>query len=51
MTERFPFGPSTRPAPPPFSLVNSASLQIGPQRSRVRSGESGPLTARTDPTQ
>ena len=30
---------------PPFPLVNSASLQIGPQRSRARSG---PLTARTD---
>ena len=30
ISERFPFGPSTRPPPPPFSLVNSASLQIGP---------------------
>ena len=31
LTERFPFGPSTRPdSPPPFPLVNSASLQIGP---------------------
>ena len=42
--ERFPSGPSTRPDPP-LSLVNSASLQIGPQRSRARSE---PLTARTD---
>ena len=41
MTERFPFCPSTRP-PPPFPLVNSASPQIGPQRSRARSGEANP---------
>ena len=47
MAERFlsvrPHGPN-----PPFSLVNSASPQIGPQRSRARSGEAYPLTARTD---
>ena len=42
MAERFPFGPSTRPEPPPFSLVGSASPQIGPQRSRARSGEAYP---------
>ena len=35
MTERFPFGPSTRPEPPPLSLVNSTSLQIGPEQSRA----------------
>ena len=28
--------------------LNSASLQIGPQQSRARSGRSEPLTARTD---
>lgn len=27
---------------PPYSLVNSASLQIGPERSRARSGEANP---------
>ena len=27
---------------PPFSLVNSASLQIGPERFRARSGEANP---------
>ena len=32
MTERFPFGPSTRPDPPPFPLVSSASF--GSARSR-----------------
>ena len=32
-----PHGPT-----PPFSLVNSASLQIGPQRSRAPSGEAYP---------
>ena len=42
MTERFPFGPSTRPEPLLFFLVNSASLQIGLQRSRARSGEAAP---------
>ena len=48
MTERFPFGPSTRPEPPLFPH-KQPSLRIGPQQSRARSGESGPLTARTDP--
>ena len=47
MTERFPFGPSTRPEPPLFPH-KQPSLRIGPQQSRARSGESGPLTARTD---
>ena len=49
MAERFPFGPSTRPRSNPttrtihpLSLVNSASLQIGPQQSRARSGEAYP---------
>ena len=41
MSERFPFGPSTRPDPP-FSLVNSASLQISPEQSGARSGEADP---------
>ena len=34
-----------RPSPVPlsFPLVNSASPQIGPQRSRARSGEAKPI--------
>ena len=47
MAERFPFGPSTRPEPPLFPH-KQPSLRIGPQQSRARSDESGPLTARTD---
>ena len=35
-------GVDSLPAVPPFSLVNSASLQIGPERSRARSGEANP---------
>ena len=32
-----------RPRPkPPFSLVNSYLLRIGPERSRTRSGEANP---------
>ena len=41
MTERFPFGPSTRPE---ISLFphKQPSLRIGPERSRARSGEADP---------
>ena len=38
---------ATRPDPPLFPH-KQPSLRIGPQQSRARSGESGPLTARTD---
>ena len=37
-----PFRPGKTRPQPPFSLVNSASLQIGPQRSRARSGAANP---------
>ena len=33
---------------PPLSLVNDAAPRIGPERSRARERQSGPLTARTD---
>ena len=42
MTERFPFGPSIRPAPPPFFPHKQSSLRIGPEQSRARSGEAYP---------
>ena len=38
-----PYGPT-----PPLFPREQPSLRIGPQQSRARSGESGPLTARTD---
>ena len=41
MTERFPFGASTRPAPPSFPH-KQPSLRIGPEPSRARSGEADP---------
>ena len=48
MTERFPFGPFTRPAPP-FSLVSSASFGSAPGAVQGAKRRSVPLTARTDP--
>ena len=39
MTERFPFGPSTRPEPPPFSLINShpfGSARSSPGREAAK---------------
>ena len=48
MAERFLSARPQGPNPPPFSFVNSASLQIGPQRARAPSRRSEPLTARTD---
>ena len=45
MTERFPFGPSTRPDPPLFPREQRV-FRVGPEPSRARSE---PLTARTDP--
>ena len=44
MAERFPSGPAPRPETPkpPFSLVNSIPLRMGPERSRARSGEADP---------
>ena len=47
MAERLPFGPSHGPKFP-FSLVNSASLQIGPELVQGAKRRSEPLTARTD---
>ena len=47
MTERFPFGPSTRPEPP-FSPHKQSSLRIGPQAVQGAKRRSEPLTARTD---
>ena len=47
MTERFPFGPSTRPAPP-LSLLNSASPRSARSSPGRGTRRSGPWTARTD---
>ena len=41
MTERFPFGPSTRPDPP-LSPREQRVFRIGPEPSRARSGEANP---------
>ena len=41
MTERFPFGPSTRPEPA-LSPREQRVFRIGPQPSRARSGEANP---------
>ena len=57
MTERFPFGPSTRPEPP-LSLINSHPFTPFPSRfivsdrsspSRVRFAASRPGRLRSDP--
>ena len=48
MTERFPFGPSTRPEPPLFPREQ----RVSPDRPAAVQGakrRSEPLTARTDP--
>ena len=44
MAERFPFGPSTRPAPP-FSLINSHPFGSARKQSRARSGEDESATS------
>ena len=41
MTERFPFGPSTRPEPPLFPREQRV-FRVGPEPSRARSGEANP---------
>ena len=48
MAERFLSARQAR-LNPPFSLVNSHLLRIGPQAVQGAKRRSGPLTARTDP--
>ena len=48
MAERFLSARQAR-LNPPFSLVNSYLLRIGPQAVQGAKRRSGPLTARTDP--
>ena len=49
MTERFPFGPSTRPEPTtPFFPREQRVFRIGPQAVQGAKRRSVPLTARTD---